>query len=132
MKFDIKHDNELIAAGSHFWCKACITARPVAERSPDSRYCKGCFDILNDEASLLPCRGINRRPAWIPRPDGITTPPALTDSLLGAVSSGDTSKDTHPSFAPLKHGGGRPRKSGMVSRWTIQRREKELSQGALL
>jgi hypothetical protein len=64
-KFDVKRDNELIAAGTHFWCHACQVARPLASKSPDERYCQGCFDVLTYEAGLLPPK--SRKPAWIPK-----------------------------------------------------------------
>lgn len=62
--FDIKRDNDLIKAGTHFWCQACIVARPLKEQSPDPRYCKSCYVFLKAEASLLPT---NNRPGWIPK-----------------------------------------------------------------
>lgn len=61
-QFDIKRDNELINAGTHFWCHACMVARLWAEKSPDERYCFRCFAVLMDEAALLP-----KRKAWMPR-----------------------------------------------------------------
>jgi len=62
--FDIKRDNELIKTGTHFWCQACVVARPVKELSPDPRYCKSCYAFLKAEASLLPA---TRHPGWTPR-----------------------------------------------------------------
>lgn len=62
-KFDIKRDKELIAAGTHFWCHACQVARTLAEISPNPRYCRMCFDFLNNEAALLP-RG--KYFPWVP------------------------------------------------------------------
>ncbi len=47
MKFDIKTDNELIAAGTHFWCSGHLAAVPIGERSTkDSRYCVSCQKII--------------------------------------------------------------------------------------
>lgn len=63
--FDIKRDNELIAAGTHFWCEACLYARPVEIKSPDSRYCFRCYDFLLREANQM--QGKRGRPAWVPK-----------------------------------------------------------------
>lgn len=62
--FNIKRDNELIAAGTHFWCEACVVARPIDDKSPDPRYCLECFGVLSHEASLLNPRS---RPKWVPK-----------------------------------------------------------------
>lgn len=48
-----------------FFCKACLGVKTVDERSPDPRYCQGCYDFLTKEAELLPG---SKRPAWIPKP----------------------------------------------------------------
>jgi len=135
-QFDAKRDNELIAAGTHFWCHACQVARLLAEKSLDERYCFRCYAVLMDEAALLPSRGVNRRPAWIPRrddPTGPTTAPqGRADKVTGELKQADTGKDTPPSFAPMKHAGGRPKKEGEdVSRWTRRRRANE-TQGELI
>jgi hypothetical protein len=66
--FSIKRDNELISAGTHFWCEACLIARPIDDQSPDTRYCQGCYDFLLKEAEMLRETGSWRRPAWIPKP----------------------------------------------------------------
>ena len=63
-QFDIKRDNALIAAGTHFWCHTHMMAIPADGRSLDPRYCQNCCDFLLGEASLLP---IKMRPAWIPK-----------------------------------------------------------------
>ena len=64
-EFDIHRDNELIAAGTHFWCETCLVARPLDDQSPDQRYCLNCYDFLLKEAELLsPKQG---RPEWIPQ-----------------------------------------------------------------
>ena len=60
--FDSKRDKELIAAGTHFWCEGCLIARPLDTRSPDPRYCQGCYDFLSEEASHL-----SRKPSWTPK-----------------------------------------------------------------
>lgn len=65
--FDIKRDNELIAAGTHFWCEACLMAKPVDDMSRDQRYCQGCYDFLVYEAALLVEKGSTRRPYWWPQ-----------------------------------------------------------------
>jgi hypothetical protein len=63
--FNIKRDNELIAAGTHFWCEACLVARPLDNQSLDPRYCMSCYDFLNKEAEMLKETGTWRRPGWI-------------------------------------------------------------------
>lgn len=62
------------------------------------------------------------------------TPSALIEqNAREFCTNSQVLEDSHRSFAPLKHPGGRPRKTGEVSRWTIQRREKEKGkQGVLL
>ena len=47
-----------------FFCHACLTSHPATEKSPDPRYCQGCYDFLIREAEKLP---ENKRPAWIPK-----------------------------------------------------------------
>ena len=64
--FDVKRDNELIAAGTHFWCESCLTARSVNEGSPDLRYCQSCYDFLMVEAEIKGLTGIIK-PSWVPR-----------------------------------------------------------------
>ncbi len=54
--FDIKRDNELIAAGTHFWCDACVVAQPLVEQSSDPRYCQSCYEVLKVEAEMQPTR----------------------------------------------------------------------------
>ena len=61
--FNAKRDRELIAAGMHFFCHACIVAKPASEQSPDERYCQGCYEVLLKEAEML---SPGKRPAWIP------------------------------------------------------------------
>lgn len=77
-KFDVKRDNELIAAGTHFWCEACIVARPLDDQSPDPRYCLACFSILTEEARMLKEAGTWKRPDWIPKPK--TSPEKVGDA----------------------------------------------------
>ena len=136
--FDIKRDNELIAAGSHFWCEACVVARPLVEQSPDPRYCLSCFDVLKVEAEMQP----TRRVAWMPRivkkttrvnisretaPAATQTAPARQEVVAKLVHYGKppiTEKQV-----VMQHPGGRPRKQGEVHRATRWRRAK---QGVLL
>ena len=61
--FDIKRDIEIGKAGG-FFCQACVIGKPASEQSPDPRYCLSCFDVLTNEASLLPS---NKRPKWVPK-----------------------------------------------------------------
>jgi len=62
--FDAQRDSRLITQGSHFFCHACLVARPVESRSADSRYCQQCCDFLTAEGAILQ-RG-TRRPSWLP------------------------------------------------------------------
>jgi hypothetical protein len=62
--FSIKQDKATIGAGG-FWCSACLSGKPSSEQSPDPRYCKGCFQVLSEEARLL---SGGKRPAWLPKP----------------------------------------------------------------
>lgn len=64
--FDIHRDNKLIAKGNHFWCVACLVARPLKEQSLDPRYCQGCYKSLSHEAQLLAESGSWKHPKWIP------------------------------------------------------------------
>jgi len=63
-EFDTKRDNELIAAGTHFYCEGCLIARPKDKQSPDPRYCQDCHDFLAGEAAMI---GPGRGGSWIPR-----------------------------------------------------------------
>lgn len=78
---NIKQDNELIAAGSHFFCNTCLVARPLDDRSPDPRYCNGCYQFLQDEAALLP---LTKRPKWLPKAKNSAkkTIPVSQDAVL--------------------------------------------------
>jgi hypothetical protein len=51
--FNIKMDNSLIAADTHFWCSGHLGAIPVGEQSADPRYCRACFDLLSAEVKIL-------------------------------------------------------------------------------
>jgi len=63
--FNAKRDSELITAGTHFWCGACLVAKPFDDQSPDPRYCQDCHDFLLKEVALLAPK--QRRPEWIPK-----------------------------------------------------------------
>ncbi|MFC2063194.1 hypothetical protein ACFLS8_04560 [Chloroflexota bacterium] len=62
--FSARRDSELLATGNFIWCLACLVAKPNSEKSPDLRYCQGCYESLLKEADLLG----TSRPTWIPRP----------------------------------------------------------------
>ncbi len=125
--FSIKRDNELIASGSHFWCKACVVAKPLDDISPDVRYCQGCYDILLKEAELLPT---NKRAAWMPKnvsrktaPDTTQTTPARQEVVAKLAAPIISPAENKP--VVMQHAGGRPRKEGRVSRATKWRRAKQ-------
>ena len=50
-----------------FFCNACLVARLPEEKSPDSRYCQGCHDVLTTEAQAIKEAGSKSRPAWMPK-----------------------------------------------------------------
>lgn len=53
-------------ASIDFCCHACLMDKPANEQSPDPRYCQGCYEVLEQEASLLTERGYTKHPAWWP------------------------------------------------------------------
>lgn len=79
--FNIKRDKELIAADTHFWCETCLVARPLAEQSPDPRYCKSCYVFLLKEAELL--TGHSKKASWIPKPQKEATQKVAPISQYG-------------------------------------------------
>jgi len=125
--FDIKRDNLLIAAGSHFFCEACVVAWPLVEQSLDPRYCLSCFDVLKVEAALQP----NRKASWIPRVaassrKAATKPPKQQEPVAKIVQHG---KPPITKKQGIMQQRGRPKKEGEVHRITVWRRSK---QGVLL
>ncbi|MBI4286636.1 MAG: hypothetical protein HY670_12175, partial [Chloroflexi bacterium] len=92
--------------------------KPACERSPDKRYCQGCYDFLLAEAELDTGRG---RPGWAPvMPQDAT--PASSGHLVAVQKAAQVSGQ---GGVVLKHAGGRPRKACKVSRVTAWRRKKE-------
>ena len=83
--FDIKRDNKLIAAGTHFWCETCLVARPLDDQSPDGRYCQGCYDFLLKEAEML--TGHIKKPTWIPCKNGQQNQPHVSPYGGGIMST---------------------------------------------
>lgn len=61
--FDFKRDTKIVNAGG-FFCQACLVGKPLDDISPDSRYCRGCYEFLNKEASILPA---GKHPRWVPK-----------------------------------------------------------------
>jgi len=92
--FNIKRDNELIAAGTHFWCEACVVARPLGNQSPDPRYCLHCYEVLVKEAAMLKDAGSWRRPGWLP----VT----CSNAKRGAKKTGDTQSPIPRNMSTLK------------------------------
>ena len=105
-KFDVKRDNELIAAGTHFWCEACLAARPLDDRSPDVRYCQGCYDFLLKEAAML--TGHIKKPTWMPCKNGQQNQPHVSPYGGGIMSTlGEEKIEVdiiQPSVAKVTHG----------------------------
>jgi len=94
--FDSKRDNELIKAGTHFWCQTCVVARPLKEQSPDPRYCKSCYVFLKAEASLITS---TKRPGWIPKKQSPVS--GGVDSTLPPVKSRPDASQGHPKIKRL-------------------------------
>ena len=105
IRFNIHSELESIKSGDSFWCSGCISARPVAERSADSRYCQGCRDFLCKEADSSPQ---NQRGAWVPtdwvprlpttaapaepcdiNPDGVSNKGRDGESAIGNIVTGN-------------------------------------------
>jgi len=94
--FDTKRDNELIKAGTHFWCQTCVVARPLKDRSPDPRYCKSCYVFLKAEASLITS---TKRPGWIPKKQSPVS--GGVDSTLPPIKSHSRASQGHPKIKRL-------------------------------
>ena len=128
--FSIKRDNELIAAGTHFWCQACVVARPLVEQSPDPRYCLSCYEVLKTEAGLLAGR---KKPTWVPRVadsnTNTSTKPPEGQRGVTKVIPPNYPQGADKNGIMLQKKKGRPVKEGAVTRMTRWRRAK---QGALL
>ena len=77
--FDIKRDIE-IARNGGFWCLACLVGNPANEQSPDKRFCKFCYDLLMEEAELIPNQ---KKPHWIPLGKSVRgkIPPTLSTNM---------------------------------------------------
>ena len=129
--FSIKRDNDLIAAGTHSWCQACVVAQPLVEQSGDPRYCQGCFKVLEAEAEVFTGR---KKPTWVSR--GADKDRKATDNAPGKREL--VAKLPHHGKPPIteKQGimqqPGRPRKQGEVHRATRWRRQKKAEQGVLV
>ena len=81
------------------WCHTCFRDFPPAAMSPDSRYCPECFDLLMDEASMLPPK---KRPAWIPKTGDKKTIPVPQDAvLIMHTINGEKIRSVHNSPAAL-------------------------------
>jgi hypothetical protein len=90
--FNIARENELIAAGTHFWCWGHLGAVPIGEKSPDPRYCKFCFDFLNDEVKILKeARHFRKGAAWVPKASKGQSKKAPDDAQGGDKPSHGTS-----------------------------------------
>ncbi|MFC1981082.1 hypothetical protein ACFLVN_02430 [Chloroflexota bacterium] len=83
--FNIKRDNELIATGTHFYCYACLTARPIDDISPDERYCQGCCEFLLKEASL---DKNPKKAQWVPDIPSQTGSRKLVEAKSDALNDG--------------------------------------------
>lgn len=125
--FDIKRDNELIAAGTHFWCEGHLAAVPVDDISLDLRYCQGCFDVLKVEAAMQPTRKASRMPRVAASNRKATVKPLKQQEPVAKIVQHVKPPTTEKEVIMQHHG--RPKKEGEVHRVTKWRRKK---QGVLL
>ncbi len=149
-QFSIVEDNELISQGSHFFCKACLVAVPVDQRSSNPDYCRQCWASLEVDriAAVDRSRGkwtgaaySTGKEKFTIKPTGIAaevTEEKPPSPVLTGVSSSKPSSLTPETLrdkemptptelcnkdSAAKHPG-RPRKDGEVCRSTTLRREK--------
>lgn len=81
--FDIRRDMAIVRGGGCF-CRACLTGKPAAERSPvDWRYCRGCQELIEAEYQAR-VEGTDRplRALYRPSPE----PPNGCDPLCGTCT----------------------------------------------
>lgn len=115
MKFDMRRDKDLIAAGTHFWCKVCCVARPFREKSPDPKYCRPCYNIIQAEVPLA-----GRRKG---QPDAVSR---VVEDLPDNINGYNNANQVEFSQKPIIKHPGRPRATGpYLSRTTRWRRMKE-------
>ncbi len=81
--FDSRRDAEVIAAGG-FFCQTCLVGKPATERSPDLRYCQGCYEFLKEETERISFRTNCLEP--VEGKDIAQKPP---EKALEAVERGD-------------------------------------------
>jgi hypothetical protein len=60
-RFSIFQDLAQISAGTHFWCKACVTARELFEQSENKDYCKACWQTIKAEKEIAKQQAVKRR-----------------------------------------------------------------------
>lgn len=125
---DIKADNELIEVGTHFWCLGCLAAKLASEQSLDPRYCRGCSEVLKEEADRLPTI---KKPGWAPASVVVEASPSKQRVVTKPPEVVIPIPRTSTEVLLQKNKGGRPRKQESVTRMTEWRREKG-KQGALL
>ncbi len=77
-RFDAKHDAELIAAKTHFYCHSHLMAMPVEKQSPEnSRYCMACWQILKAAAG----KAVEPTPLTPESARGVFKPVLVLDSV---------------------------------------------------
>ncbi len=139
--FDIRRENKLIAAGTHFWCEGHLSATPVDDMSQDSRCCLDCYAVLKAETEMLPIRRESLMPGVVEKTTKVNisreTAPAATQTtparqeVVAKIKQHGNPPITEKQVV-LQHPGGRPRKQGEVHRATKWRRQKEAVQGVLV
>ena len=50
--FNIKEELAQLNLNTGFWCCACLSVKPIKERSEDPRYCQTCWQIIKAEERL--------------------------------------------------------------------------------
>jgi hypothetical protein len=118
---NIVEENKLIAAGTHFWCHACLGAVSRSKQSPDIRYCQQCYELLTYEASLP--KGRDHKPAWIPvKAAAASTAVAAQHNVVNPTAANNRNTTSDITTAKNKgvlvhlHGGGRPKKDVPLDR----------------
>ena len=75
-----QRDRETETAGG-FFCEACLAEKPLANKSPDPRYCQGCYEFLKTEWQRQLIIAATRKikpPAWVP----IDQPTEAADTVV--------------------------------------------------
>ncbi len=153
-KFSIARELAQIKAGTHFWCNGHLQAIPLAEQSPEKpNYCRSCLAMMtadkkvgrlevgrwsnNDSLYRLDGKnyGVSKTGATILVKED-SAKPLEADVSLNNIGQKDVTKLAGGNILPpqskaalktgvvMQHPGGRPVKTGKVTRMTEWRRRK--------